>query len=921
MSTVQPGAISLLSGLGGDAGFGENILPANDDLSTSQIDLSPIFEDGINFFGNVYRGVWINNNGSITFDAPRAAFTPDVITGISNNPEITPFFGDVDTRGDAVGATAGGNSTGSNLVYYDFNEVTDQFIVTWDDVGYYEMRTDKLNAFQLILTDQGNGDFDIEFRYEDINWTTGEASGGIDGLGGEVARAGYTAGTGADGTFFELPASGNQDAILALDETEGNTGLTGRWKFPVRNGGIVESIVPLLSDDVTGAWTTGDPHLSTLDGVNYDFHAAGEYILLRDADGGDFAIQARMTPVGENASVNAAVATNLSGRSVMIDGTDPVPLSIDGVPVEVSDFSFVQVGNDRVYREGDTYIAVYAGEDGEVGNGDSQLRVTVFDGRVDIDIRLNTSLLGRLEGLLGDGDGNQTNDVALADGTPLARPFAFEDLYGQYRTDWRVADESESLFAYDDGESPSGFYLEDYPGELVTLDMLDAEVRAASEQAARNAGLVPGTASFDNAVLDFALTNDPSFLVSALNTPEENESVERILGTGAADLLTGGADVSAVFGRAGDDILIGNDGADRLFGEEGDDLLIGGSVRDVSTQDDARIYRLYEATLGRAPDTAGFENWTDRLASGEMQLSEIVSGFVRSREFQNTYGSLDDQGFVSLLYNNVLDRAPDQTGLNNWTARLEDGMSRERVVLGFSESAEFKIQTNAGAFAYSDSGVAAPHADDVYRLYRATLGREPDFAGLENWAGRLGAGTDFLAVTGGFVNSREFQNTYGDLGNAEFVSLLYNNVLGRSADAAGLENWTTRLDDGMTREAVVRGFSQSREFVIGTEDEFRSYMAAVEGDTFRGGAGDDLIYGGLGADTFIFGAADAGRDRVLQLDAWDTLSFTGFGYSDASEAVANMQSTGQDTVFSHDDVSITFMRTEIGLFEDLNILV
>ena len=50
--------------------------------------------------------------------------------------------------------------------------------MTWDDVGYYSSQTDKLNAFQLILDDRGNGNFDITFRYEDINWTTGSASGG-----------------------------------------------------------------------------------------------------------------------------------------------------------------------------------------------------------------------------------------------------------------------------------------------------------------------------------------------------------------------------------------------------------------------------------------------------------------------------------------------------------------------------------------------------------------------------------------------------------------------------------------------------------------------------------------------------------------------------------------------------------------------
>ena len=88
----QTGRISLIAGLGGDAGFGENSLPPNDDNSTSFIDITPIFENGLNFFGTVFNGLYINNNGSVTFNAPRGSYTPEFITEVSNNPEISPFF-------------------------------------------------------------------------------------------------------------------------------------------------------------------------------------------------------------------------------------------------------------------------------------------------------------------------------------------------------------------------------------------------------------------------------------------------------------------------------------------------------------------------------------------------------------------------------------------------------------------------------------------------------------------------------------------------------------------------------------------------------------------------------------------------------------------------------------------------------------
>ncbi|MGP3699846.1 nidogen-like domain-containing protein, partial [Rhodobacter sp. NSM] len=117
-------------------------------------------------------------------------------------------------------------------VFWDFNESRDSVIVTWNDVGYFASHTNRLNTFQLELRDRGAGNVEIIFRYDDVNWTTGDASRGSGGLGGIVAHAGFSLGD----VFFELPASGNQGAILALEDTPGNLGVTGVWQFLIENG-------------------------------------------------------------------------------------------------------------------------------------------------------------------------------------------------------------------------------------------------------------------------------------------------------------------------------------------------------------------------------------------------------------------------------------------------------------------------------------------------------------------------------------------------------------------------------------------------------------------------------------------------------------------------------------------------------------
>jgi Ca2+-binding RTX toxin-like protein len=229
-------ATSLIDGLGGTAGFGENAVARTDDGSSTFLDLRPALPAGLNFYGFVFTGLWVNNNGSVSFAAPLSSFTPTAITGASANPLITPFWADVDTRGGPAAPTAGGTSRGSNLTWYDLDAANGVFTVTWDDVGYFNRKTEKLNAFQLRLHQVGDaGDFDIEFRYENMTWTTGDFSGGSGGLGGTVARAGYTSGNGVD--FLELPQSGNQDGILGLPGAS-NIDDPGTFMFSIRNGAV-----------------------------------------------------------------------------------------------------------------------------------------------------------------------------------------------------------------------------------------------------------------------------------------------------------------------------------------------------------------------------------------------------------------------------------------------------------------------------------------------------------------------------------------------------------------------------------------------------------------------------------------------------------------------------------------------------------
>jgi hypothetical protein len=227
----------------------------------------------------------------------------------------------------------------------------------------------------------------------------------------------------------------------------------------------------------------------------------------------------------------------------------------------------------------------------------------------------------------------------------------------------------------------------------------------------------------------------------------------------------------------------------------------------------AQVVRLYQAALGRAPDPIGLSAWVGALNNGA-SLTQLVQAFLSSAEFQARFSGATGSAtaFVTQLYANVLHRAPDAAGLSAWVNVLQSGsQSQAQVLAGFSESTE--NQNNTANLVSNGIWVANEQAASVARLYYATLNRAPDANGLVSWTTALQNGSLTLEQEAGdFMASSEFQQKYGTLSNSDFVTLLYENVLNRQPESAGLAAWTNALASGTTRADVVLGFSQSTEF-------------------------------------------------------------------------------------------------------------
>lgn len=212
----------------------------------------------------------------------------------------------------------------------------------------------------------------------------------------------------------------------------------------------------------------------------------------------------------------------------------------------------------------------------------------------------------------------------------------------------------------------------------------------------------------------------------------------RLLGNTEDNLIYGGQGNDTIFSLAGNDTVYGGRGSDSLLGGSGDDFFDGnegldsiildgdlvdfaiiqtvdGTIRVTGSEDEytllnverlefangvlgydidgnaGQAYRLYQAALGRAPDTEGLGYWIDDLDQSVGEIVWLAANFLYSDEFTQRFGDASLKNDLELLYSFydiAFDRAPDEAGLNYWLDQLSEGMSREKVLASFSESTE-----------------------------------------------------------------------------------------------------------------------------------------------------------------------------------------------------------------------------------------
>jgi len=199
--------------------------------------------------------------------------------------------------------------------------------------------------------------------------------------------------------------------------------------------------------------------------------------------------------------------------------------------------------------------------------------------------------------------------------------------------------------------------------------------------------------------------------------------------------------------------------------------------------DHVYVATLYQGVLGRQVESSGLAYWSAQLDAG-VTRQQVAAGVLGSDEFLGRE--------VQLLYKTLLGRDADVPGLSFWLPVLQGGGTVEQIKAGIIASDEFFARAGGTPQGFLSA------------LYRDELGRAVDSTGLAVWGSALASGSAKSDVALQVENSLEADQL--KVGN------LYREVLSRPVDSLGLNYWTGALQGGAHIETVLAGLLGSAEF-------------------------------------------------------------------------------------------------------------
>lgn len=226
------------------------------------------------------------------------------------------------------------------------------------------------------------------------------------------------------------------------------------------------------------------------------------------------------------------------------------------------------------------------------------------------------------------------------------------------------------------------------------------------------------------------------------------------------------------------------------------------------------VTRLYQNLLEREPDTVALNSYAQGIADNRLTAADVATEIITSEEFQNK--NYSNSIYVKKLYAALFVRETQGAEADNWEKFLNNGVSQKYILKQIVESAEFA--TVCSYYMITPGTVQLTENRDqnynatayVMRCYQKILGRDADAEGLNTWTGKRQNGNGGAEIVKDLVVSAEFQNLRKT--NEEFVDILYGAMLDRKADEVGKNGWLATLEDGVSYVYVINGFAGSEEF-------------------------------------------------------------------------------------------------------------
>ena len=277
------------------------------------------------------------------------------------------------------------------------------------------------------------------------------------------------------------------------------------------------------------------------------------------------------------------------------------------------------------------------------------------------------------------------------------------------------------------------------------------------------------------------------------------DGADELRGDDGNDELRGGGNDDKLWGGSQDDKLWGEDGNDQLVGDSGNDEVNGGNGDDKvwGSGGDDKLWgergndQLNGDDGNDILNGYGFDNYERDTLSGGGGADRFILGDANNVYYSKNGSS--DYAFITDFnrYEDVIHLKQISLDASNstqaWGYRLVTVGSNTEIRLNSGDT--IAVLQGVSGLSLTGQGFVFEGAYELKRslitnLYQDVLGRSPDAGGLQGWIDALGRNFTLPQIRNAFGHSEEAKGK---------VSGIYRDVLGREPDVGGLQGYLDAL--------------------------------------------------------------------------------------------------------------------------------